>query len=110
MIAGNPVDLGLGGRPDIAARDTAGAELGKHKVMSLRNIAVTAPYAHNGFFATLEDIVHFYNTRDVEDWPAILEAVTEDDVLAAARALFDRRHAVTGWLMREGEAEAEALP
>jgi len=48
--------------------------------------------------------------RDVEDWPAILEAVTEDDVLAAARALFDRRHAVTGWLMREGEAEAEALP
>ena len=70
MIADNPVDLGLGGRPDIAARDPSGAEIGKHKVMSLRNIAVTAPYAHNGFFATLEEIVHFYNTRDVDPaWP-----------------------------------------
>jgi cytochrome c peroxidase len=72
LIVDNPVDLGLGGRPDIAAKDPEGAEIGKHKVMSLRNIAVTPPYAHNGFFATLEDIVHFYNTRDVEDegWPS----------------------------------------
>ncbi len=70
LLVDNPVDLGLGGRADIAARDPAGAEKGKHKVMSLRNIAVTAPYGHNGFFATLEDIVHFYNTRDVADWPA----------------------------------------
>lgn len=72
LIAGNPVDLGLGGRPDIAALDPSGSRNGKFKVMSLRNIAVTAPYTHNGFFATLEDIVHFYNTRDVADagWPA----------------------------------------
>ncbi|WP_455205793.1 cytochrome-c peroxidase [Kaarinaea lacus] len=72
LIVDNPVDLGLGGRPDIAARDSSGAELGKHKVMSLRNIAVTPPYAHNGFFTSLEDIVHFYNTRDVSEagWPA----------------------------------------
>jgi len=72
LIVDNPVDLGLGGRPDIAARDPEGAEIGKHKVMSLRNIAVTPPYAHNGFFSTLEEIVHFYNTRDVENegWPA----------------------------------------
>lgn len=33
--------------------------------MSLRNIAITAPYTHNGVFQTLEQIVHFYNTRDV---------------------------------------------
>lgn len=72
LIASNPVDLGLGGRADIAAKDPNGNEIGKHKVMSLRNIAATAPYAHNGFFATLEEIVHFYNTRDVpsEKWPA----------------------------------------
>ena len=72
LLVDNPVDLGLGGREDIAARDPNGAELGKHKVMSLRNIAVTPPYAHNGYFATLEDVVHFYNTRDVasENWPA----------------------------------------
>jgi len=72
LLVDNPVDLGLGGREDIAARDPSGSDIGKHKVMSLRNIAVTPPYAHNGFFATLEAIVHFYNTRDVpsEKWPA----------------------------------------
>ncbi len=57
-------DLGLGGRPDIQAEDPSGREIGRHKVMSLRNIELTAPYGHNGVFATLEQIVHFYNTRD----------------------------------------------
>ncbi len=68
-----PVDYGLGGRADIAAIDPAvsgngdvvsAGQAGKFKVMTLRNIAATAPYGHNGFFATLEEIVHFYNTRD----------------------------------------------
>ncbi len=57
-------NLGLGGRSDIAALDQEGNELGKHKVMSLRNIALTPPYGHNGVLATLEQAVHFYNTRD----------------------------------------------
>lgn len=64
-IPGNPA-------PDIGLSATTGdtGDDGKHKVMSLRNIEVTAPYGHNGFFATLEEIVHFYNTRDVasEGW------------------------------------------
>jgi cytochrome c peroxidase len=69
-----PVDYGLGGRADIAAVDplvldngdvVSAGQAGKFKVMTLRNIAATPPYGHNGFFATLEDIVHFYNTRDV---------------------------------------------
>ena len=65
-IPGNPEpDAGLGGRDDIAQRDPEGNEIGKHKVMSLRNIAITPPYAHNGVFKTLEEIVHFYNTRDI---------------------------------------------
>lgn len=64
-IPGNPEpDMGLGGRPDIVAADPQGLEIGKHKVMSLRNIAMTPPYAHNGVFKTLEQITHFYNTRD----------------------------------------------
>jgi len=58
-------DPGLGGRPDIATASPGDTELGKHKVMSLRNIAITPPYGHNGVFATLDQIVHFYNTRDV---------------------------------------------
>jgi len=37
---------------------------------------------------------------DVQDWPDILERVTEDDILAAAR-LLDRDRSVTGWVMGE---------
>ena len=39
---------------------------GLFKVPTLRNVAQTAPYAHNGFFSTLYSIVHFYNTRIAE--------------------------------------------
>lgn len=42
---------------------------GKFKVPSLRNIARTSPYSHNGFFKTLRQIVVFYNTRDLGLWP-----------------------------------------
>jgi len=31
------------------------------KVTSLRNVALTAPYMHNGVFRTLEDVVEFYD-------------------------------------------------
>lgn len=31
------------------------------KTPSIRNIAVTAPYMHNGVFATLEEVVDFYD-------------------------------------------------
>jgi cytochrome c peroxidase len=44
---------------------------GLFKTPSLRNVALTAPYGHNGYFQTLKEIVHFYNTRDVPGagWP-----------------------------------------
>lgn len=42
---------------------------GQFKVPSLRNVEVSAPYFHNGFFTTLEEVVHFYNRRDVENFP-----------------------------------------
>ncbi len=59
LLVNNPVDLGLG--PVVGDA----AENGKFKVMTVRNIALSAPYAHNGYFMTLKEIVHFYNTRDV---------------------------------------------
>jgi len=37
--------------------------------------------------------------EDVEAWPAVLQAVTPEDVLTAAREVFDKNNAVTGWLM-----------
>ena len=36
-------------------------EAGKFKVPTLRNVAVTAPYMHNGVFEELETVVIFYN-------------------------------------------------
>ncbi len=37
---------------------------GQFKVPSLRNVAISAPYFHNGLFNTLEETVRFYNKRD----------------------------------------------
>ena len=39
--------------------------------------------------------------KDVQDWPGILAAVTPEDVMAAANEVFDKRHAVTGWLVKD---------
>ncbi len=36
-------------------------DLGKFKVPGLRNVAATAPYMHNGVFATLEEVLRYYN-------------------------------------------------
>ena len=35
--------------------------LGKFKTPGLRNVAVTAPYMHNGMFKTLEEVIDHYN-------------------------------------------------
>ncbi len=43
--------------------------------------------------------------KDIEDWPAVLQSVTPDDVMQAARKVLDRRKAVTGWLLTEEGAE-----
>ena len=37
------------------------ADKGKFKVVSLRNIALTAPYMHDGRFSTLEQVIDHYN-------------------------------------------------
>jgi cytochrome c peroxidase len=83
-------DLGLGGFlegvPEYA--DLAPENYGKHKVPTLRNVdkrpyeGFVKDFGHNGFFKSLEEIVHFYNTRDVEDWPEpeVPENVNTDEL------------------------------
>lgn len=39
------------------------SDIGKFKGPVLRGLAARAPYFHNGFAATLDDVVDFYNTR-----------------------------------------------
>ena len=58
--------------------------LGQFKVPSLRNIALTAPYMHNGSITNLRVVLEFYNKRDLEperwgptDYP---ETVNREDM------------------------------
>ncbi|WP_264521396.1 cytochrome-c peroxidase [Flavobacterium sp. N1994] len=55
----NYIDLGIGALVGQAQHN------GKFKVPTLRNIAITGPYFHNGSFSTLKQVIHFYNTRDL---------------------------------------------
>lgn len=83
------VDPGLGGFLFKAGypEEIYLAEWGKHKVPTLRNVDLrpdenfVKAYGHNGYFKTLEGIVHFYNTRDVK--PVCSGAYTEAEALAA---------------------------
>ncbi|MEO6760229.1 MAG: cytochrome c peroxidase [Saprospiraceae bacterium] len=52
----NPADGGVG------ALSGFPSDLGTFKVPTLRNIALTAPYMHDGRFATLEEVVEHYNS------------------------------------------------
>ena len=69
------IDPGLGGFLEAAGYDEEvyEEEWGKHKVPTLRNVDLrpnstfVKAYGHNGYFKSLEGIVHFYNTRDVKD-------------------------------------------
>jgi cytochrome c peroxidase len=75
------LDLGVGGylqtledtMPKWAAM--APENYGKQKVPTLRNVdkrpsnGFAKAYMHNGVFKSLEEVVHFYSTRDVENWP-----------------------------------------
>ena len=37
------------------------ADMGRFKIPGLRNVALTAPYMHNGMFKTLRQVIDFYN-------------------------------------------------
>ena len=72
------------------------SDRGKFKVPSLRNVAVTAPYMHDGSLATLEDVVEHYarggqghpNT-DATIHPLELSAEEKADLVAFLRSLTD---------------------
>nr|WP_236725768.1 c-type cytochrome [Candidatus Reidiella endopervernicosa] len=49
------------GRGDVTGR---ARDNGRFRTPTLRNIAITAPYMHNGVFTSLTEVVEFYNTRD----------------------------------------------
>ena len=76
-------------------------EKGKHKVPTLRNVAVTAPYMHNGVFADLKTVVEFYDkynnkdriinpeTKLVWEEPEVKETIALEEL--RAKELTDRK-------------------
>lgn len=77
-------------------------DIGKFKTPTLRNIAITAPYMHDGRFATLEEVIEFYNSGvnhppnldPIMTKPSFahglqLTAQQKSDLLAFLRALTD---------------------
>ena len=74
------------------------ADRGKFKVPTLRNVAITGPYMHDGSMATLEEVVDHFVGGGVDDpnkdpliQPLPLTAQDRSDLVAFLRALTDDR-------------------
>jgi cytochrome c peroxidase len=68
-LLNNGLDAAMVTRDNGAGDHTlAPADYGRFKVPDLRNVEVTGPYMHDGRFATLEEVVAFYNA-DVQPHP-----------------------------------------
>ena len=53
-------------------------DLGKFKTPGLRNIAITAPYMHNGMFKSLMEVIEFYN----DPGKIVPNSINRDSLLA----------------------------
>lgn len=83
---GVPRNVRIPGNPEpnigVAAVTGNDANTGLHKTPSLRNVdkrpwkSFTKAYTHNGWFKSLESLVHFYNTSNVEGTTAASFGIT----------------------------------
>ncbi|HZH02917.1 MAG TPA: cytochrome c peroxidase [Myxococcaceae bacterium] len=60
-IYSDDVVTGRGRLNSIRSMDGDSPPLGAFKTPSLRNVAVTAPYMHNGRYTTLDEVIEFYD-------------------------------------------------
>jgi cytochrome c peroxidase len=63
ILEANPFNLGgpyADGHPDFVVPTPSPSDLGAFRTPSLRNVALSAPYGHNGRFATLADMIAFH--------------------------------------------------
>lgn len=78
-------------------------DVGKFKTPGLRNVAVTAPYMHDGRFKTLEQVVQYYNNpymfvddpKNIDSlllYPLQLSNQDNDDLVAFLKTLTDKRY------------------
>ncbi len=78
-------------------------DMGRFKVPGLRNVAITAPYMHNGRFKTLEEVVEYYdhalyivpdaiNIDPLLQTPLGLTDQEKADLVAFLKTLTDKRY------------------
>ncbi len=67
------IDVGLADNP---ALDGAPKAMGRFRTPTLRNVAVTGPYMHNGVFADLRTVVLFYNTYNTQSEERLINPET----------------------------------
>ncbi|MEP6572698.1 MAG: cytochrome c peroxidase [Gemmatimonadota bacterium] len=87
--------------PGRAAIDREATHTGAFKVPTLRNVALTAPYMHNGVFSSLREVIDFYNRgggsgmglrvpgQTLSARPLHLTRRDRNDLIAFLRALTD---------------------
>jgi cytochrome c peroxidase len=96
----NAKDLNDEGRYTITKQKE---DIGKFKTPGLRNVALTAPYMHNGMFKTLEEVITYYNApnKKINDainidkdllQPLGLTTQEQSDLLAFLKTLTDRKY------------------
>jgi len=61
-------------------------DAGKFKIAPLRNVAITAPYMHNGMFKTLKEVIEFYN----DPGKVVPNAINRDSLLTKPLGLTDQ--------------------
>lgn len=77
-LKGNPIDSGLA-----KFEMNNPKEVGRFKAPTLRNVAITAPYMHSGIFNTLEEVLEFYNERDINPkfaHPEVMSTLNNEDL------------------------------
>jgi len=101
--------------PDPGRFEVTGREADRHafRVPSLRNVALTAPYMHDGSLATLEEVVDWYDGGGGEDpgrdrtlKPLGLDAAAKRQLVTFLRALTSGE---VGRLSSEARASAGAF-
>lgn len=115
-LGDNEVDEGLLANPAV----TEAIHRGKFKVPTLRNVAVTAPYMHNGVFAELRTVLAFYdqfnnperklNPETDQPWrtPEVPETVSHE--LLKMKILTDRKiNALEAFLKTLTDKKFESL-
>ena len=73
------------------------ADMGKFRVPTLRNVALTAPYMHDGSLSSLDQVLDHYTRgghknprQDARIRPFVLSAAEREDLIAFLKSLTDR--------------------